>query len=104
MSTLANIPVNVRPDVEEFVDEIGERKTYERMLRQIPVHFAGVRSIDILLELPHDDFSRGPHIMFVVGREDPGDFYEPDRRWEEWVNQAFSSTESACFGLCSYRV
>ena len=62
MSTLANIPVRVRAEVKKFVDEIGERRTYERMLEHIPVHFAGVRSIDITLELPHNDFDRGPRI------------------------------------------
>ena len=44
MSALANIPVTVRDDVQDFVDKIGERRTYERMLEHIPVHFAGVRA------------------------------------------------------------
>ena len=103
MSTLANIPVRVRAEVKKFVDEIGERRTYERMLEHIPVHFAGVRSIDITLEFPHNDFDRGPHVLFVVVRNDPGHFHEADSNWIRWVSETFAPTESAAFALCSVR-
>ena len=103
MSTLTNIPVTVRPEVEAFVDEIGERKTYERMLEHIPIHFAAVRSIDVTLELPQNDFDPGPYVQFAVVRGDPGHFREADAKWNQWVLETFSPTEFECFCLCSIR-
>jgi len=103
MSRQADIPVTVRAEVTDFVAEIGERTTYERMLEHIPVHFAGVRSIDVTLELPHNDFNRGPHVLFVVVRSDPGNFHEADAKWNQWVMETFSPTEYESFSLCSAR-
>jgi len=101
MSRLAHIPVTVRAEVKTFVEQIGERRTYERLLEHIPVHFAGVQSIDVSLELPHNDFDRGPHVLFVVVRSEPEDFHEADAKWHQWVAETFSPTEYECFSLCS---
>ena len=96
MSSTISVPVKITPEADAFIDEAGKRKTYERLLEQLPRHYSRVRSIAVVLE-PASCDGYPAQIIFEVALEDPTPDASEDIKWHEWVIAHFPPEESSHF-------
>ncbi|HYV38002.1 MAG TPA: hypothetical protein VE988_20115 [Gemmataceae bacterium] len=101
MSTIAN-QLTVTPEADAYIDEIGMRGTYERMLKHIPEHYQGLQSIAVTLGLDYEE-GGPPTVLFEVMRDDPGEYDGADGHWDRWVIENFHPDQFRHFVVLSFR-
>lgn len=84
MVVASSIPVGISQEAAQFIEEKGLHQPFRRMLGHIPVHFRGVKSMKVVLDICHDD-SCGPGVVIEVTRSDSGlADDESDWEWRKW--------------------
>lgn len=86
------VPVTVTPEAGAYLDELGKRPTYVRLLQHIPLHYSGVRGITVTLGYDYEG-DRPPQVLFEVARGNPDPFDRADQAWARWVIAHFPPQE-----------
>jgi hypothetical protein len=101
--TIANIPITVALGANTYIDQIGMRKTYERLLEHIPEHYSSVQSITVSLQTDYEN-GEDPRLTIEVARDDPGFPDDADWEWIGWAAENVAPAEYQHFCLWSLRV
>ena len=88
MSTAMTVPVTIAPDALAFVDQLGRRQEFERMIDRAKNVVPGLASIEVALDEATDDLP--PGVILWTHRDDIGSDNDPtQQRWIEWMAATF---------------
>ena len=88
MSATMAVPVTIAPDAIEFVERLGQRQEFERMIDRAKHVVPGLAPIEVALEEATDDMPAG--VILWTHRDDIGtEDDSTQRRWIEWMAAIF---------------
>jgi len=88
MSTIMTVPVTIAPDALVFVDRLGQRREFERMIDRAKHVVPGLASIEVALDEATDHMP--PGVILWTHRDDIGIDDDPTQRsWTEWMAATF---------------
>src|ERR1700733_695742 len=88
MSATMAVPVTIAPDAFEFVERLGQRQEFERMIDRAKHVVPGLVSIEVALDDATDDMPAG--VILWTHRYDIGTEDDPTQRsWTEWMAATF---------------
>ncbi len=88
MSTTIAVPVTISPDAFAFVERLGQRREFERMIDRAKHVVPGLASIEVALDEATDDMP--PGVILWTHRDDVGNDDDPTQRsWIEWMAATF---------------
>ncbi len=88
MSTTMAVPVTISPDACAFVERLGQRQEFERMIDRAKHVVPGLASIEVALDEASDDMP--PGVILWTHRDDVGSDDDPTQRsWSEWMAATF---------------
>ena len=88
MSTAMTVPVTIAPEALAFVDRLGQRQEFERMIDRAKHVVPGLTSIEAALDEATDDMP--PGVILWTHRDDIGTDDDPTQRsWMEWMAATF---------------
>jgi hypothetical protein len=100
MSTPTMVPVTISPEARTFVDQIGQRDEFEKMIDWARHIVPGLRSIEVVLDEATEEMP--PGVVLWTHREDigPGDDLT-HRNWIDWMAATFPANVCQNFTLLS---
>jgi hypothetical protein len=96
MPSTTTVPVTITPDADAYIDEIGKRQTYGRMLEHIPVHYVDAKAVAVTLGHDHEG-ERPPQVLLEVMRDNPDPQDRANQLWDRWVIAHFPPQDSEHF-------
>jgi hypothetical protein len=100
MTTAATIPVKVEPDAAEYIEQLGMRAEFERMLEHTRSIVPGLRAITV--EYDHDPSNTiGPGIIIWSHRDEPPGPDGVDNDWGRWKVTTFPTEVCLQFVMLS---
>jgi hypothetical protein len=100
MSTTEKIPVAISPEARSFIDTIGQRAEFEKMIERAERFVPGLRSIEVALDDATQEMPAG--VVLWTHREDSGAGSDPTHRdWIDWMAATFPPNVCQNFTLLS---
>ena len=88
MSTTMSVPLTIAANALEFVDRLGQRWEFERMIDRAKHVVPVLASIEVALDEATDDMP--PGVILWTHGDDIGTDDDPTQRsWTEWMAAAF---------------
>lgn len=88
MSTTMVVPVAIAPDALAFINRLGQREEFERMIDRAKQVVPGLTSIEVALDEATDEMP--PGVILWTHRDDLRIDDDPTQRsWIEWMAATF---------------
>jgi hypothetical protein len=88
MSTTMVVPVAIAPDALAFINQLGQRDEFERMIERAKQVVPGLASIEVAFDEATDEMP--PGVILWTHRDDVGIDDDPTQRsWIEWMAATF---------------
>jgi hypothetical protein len=81
MSTTEKIRVAISPEARSFIDGLGQREEFEKMIDRATHTVPGLRSIEVALDDATQEMPEG--VVLWTHRDDQGT--EPDSTHRDWI-------------------
>jgi hypothetical protein len=100
MSTTEKISVAISPEARSFIDELGQRQEFEKMIDRATHVVSGLRSIEVALDDATREMPTG--VVLWTHRDDLGAEPDPTHRdWIDWMAATFPPDVCQNFTLLS---
>jgi hypothetical protein len=100
MSTTATVPVTISPEARSFINQVGQRAEFERMLDRARNTVPSLTGIEVVLDDETEQIPAG--VVLWAHREDTGAVTEPTHRsWIDWMAETFPAEVCMNFTLLS---
>ena len=100
MSTTEKIPVTISPEARSFIDGLGQREEFEKMIDRARHIVPGLRSIEVALDDATEEMPSG--VVLWTHRDDIGAGPDPTHRdWIDWMAATFPPDVCQNFTLLS---
>jgi hypothetical protein len=100
MSTTAKISVAISPEARSFIDGLGQREEFEKMIDRARHIVPGLRSIEVALDDATQEMPAG--VVLWTHRDDLGAGSDPTHRdWIDWMAATFPPNVCQNFTLLS---
>ena len=98
MSTTTTVAVTISPEARSFVDRIGQREEFEKMIDRARHIVPGLRSIEVALDEATEEMP--PGVVLWTHREDVGPGNDPTHQnWIDWMAASFPPNVCLTFTL-----
>lgn len=89
MATLTTVPVTVTPEAAGRVAELGMQRELQQMLEHAPRLIPGLRSIEVVLELPYDTGDETRITIEATADLNAPGMHQAEKQYATWVINTF---------------
>jgi hypothetical protein len=100
MSTTATVPVTISPEARSFIDRMGQRGEFERMIARARHILPGVWSIEVVIDEATEEMPAA--VVLWAHRDDTAPASDSTHReWIDWMAETFPPEVCLNFTLLS---